>query len=60
MLYQAVLNIDPKRPDWPQRDRFVLSKGHAVPAQYAAMAQAGYFPHAELSTLRDLLRKIEH
>ena len=45
---------DPKRPDWPDRDRLVLSKGHAVPALYAAMARAGYFPEAALTTLRKL------
>jgi transketolase len=45
---------DPKRPDWPDRDRLILSKGHAVPALYAAMAQAGYFPEEWLITLRKL------
>ena len=45
---------DPKRPDWPERDRLILSKGHAVPALYAAMARAGYFPEDQLITLRKL------
>jgi transketolase len=45
---------DPKRPDWPDRDRLILSKGHAVPALYTAMAQAGYFPEERLITLRKL------
>jgi transketolase len=45
---------DPRRPDWPERDRLVLSKGHAVPAVYAAMATAGYFPESQLITLRKL------
>ena len=45
---------DPKRPDWPERDRLILSKGHAVPAMYAAMARAGYFPEERLITLRKL------
>jgi transketolase len=45
---------DPKRPDWPDRDRLILSKGHAVPAMYAAMARAGYFPEERLITLRKL------
>ena len=45
---------DPKRPEWPDRDRLVLSKGHAVPALYAAMARAGYFPEERLITLRKL------
>jgi transketolase len=48
------LRHDPKRPDWPDRDRIVLSKGHAVPALYAAMAAAGYFPEERLLTLRKL------
>jgi len=51
-LYFHVLNIDPERPDWPDRDRFVLSKGHACPALYAALARRGYFDPAHLSTLR--------
>ena len=45
---------DRHRPDWPERDRLVLSKGHAVPAVYAAMAHAGYFPPERLVTLRKL------
>ncbi len=45
---------DPKRPDWPERDRLILSKGHAVPAMYAAMARAGYVPEERLITLRKL------
>jgi transketolase len=48
------LRHDPKRPDWPDRDRVVLSKGHAVPALYCAMAAAGYFPEEQLITLRKL------
>jgi transketolase len=48
------LRHDPKRPDWPDRDRIVLSKGHAVPALYAVMARAGYFPEQQLITLRKL------
>jgi transketolase len=43
VLYGEVLNIDPKRPDWPNRDRFVLSKGHAGACVYAALAEAGFF-----------------
>jgi transketolase len=53
-LYFNVMRIDPQRPDWPQRDRFVLSKGHAAPVQYAALAERGYFPVSELNTLRKL------
>jgi transketolase len=48
------LRHDPRRPDWPDRDRIVLSKGHAVPALYAVMARAGYFPESQLVTLRKL------
>ena len=51
-LYFHVLNIDPERPDWPDRDRFVLSKGHACPALYAALARRGYFDPAHLNMLR--------
>lgn len=51
-LYFARMRHDPKRPHWEERDRFVLSKGHAVPALYAVMAEAGYFPREELLTLR--------
>jgi transketolase len=48
------LRHDPKRPEWADRDRIVLSKGHAVPALYAVMAKAGYFPEERLITLRKL------
>jgi transketolase len=48
------LRHDPQRPDWPDRDRIVLSKGHAVPALYTVMARSGYFPEAQLITLRKL------
>jgi transketolase len=48
------LRHDPRRPDWPDRDRIVLSKGHAVPALYTVMARAGYFPEDRLITLRKL------
>jgi len=51
-LYFDVLNIDPARPGWEGRDRFVLSKGHACPALYSALARRGYFPPGELLTLR--------
>ncbi len=51
-LYFRVLNHDPKNPDWPERDRVVLSNGHIVPVRYATMARAGYFPVEELMTLR--------
>src|ERR1700691_5145215 len=51
-LYFKVLNHDPKDPDWPERDRLVLSNGHIVPVRYAAMAHADYFPLEETKTLR--------
>lgn len=53
-LYRHVLRHDPKRADWADRDRFVLSKGHGVPALYATLALHGYFDEAELMTLRRL------
>ena len=49
-LYFDVLRIDPERVDWPERDRFILSKGHSCIALYAVLAQRGYFPVEELST----------
>lgn len=53
-LYFHALKHDPKNPQWEDRDRFVLSKGHGVPVVYAAMAIAGYFPRDLLSTLRQV------
>jgi transketolase len=49
-LYFRVLRIDPGRPDWPERDRFVLSKGHSGVALYTVLAMRGYFPESELAT----------
>lgn len=51
-LYFKILNHDPKNPDWPDRDRLILSNGHIAPIRYAAMARSGYFPVKELKTLR--------
>src|SRR3990167_1941495 len=51
-LYFRVLRHDPKNPDWPERDRLVLSNGHIVPVRYATMAHAGYFPVEECLSLR--------
>lgn len=51
-LYFGVMNIDPKNPEDPERDLFMLSNGHTVPVQYAAMAEAGFFSESELMTLR--------
>lgn len=53
-LYFGEMNIDPENPDMKGRDKFVLSKGHAVPAQYAALAERGYFPVSDMMTLRKL------
>ncbi len=53
-LYWRILRFRPLDPDWKDRDRFVLSKGHAAPVLYAALAELGYFPKAELATLRQL------
>ena len=53
-LYFRVMNIDPARPDWPDRDRFILSKGHACPVWYAALAERGYYDKKHLHTLRKL------
>lgn len=58
-LYFHVLRHDPKNPEWPDRDRFVLSKGHAVPAVYAVMAEAGYLKKEELATLRQLGSRLQ-
>jgi transketolase len=44
VLYDHVLRIDPARPDWPDRDRFILSKGHACAGLYAALAERGFIP----------------
>ena len=51
-LYFRVMRHDPANPHWPDRDRFILSKGHAAPVLYAALAESGYFPLEWLTTLR--------
>ena len=51
-LYHKELNVDPANPQWADRDRFVLSKGHTAPGMYAAMAHRGFFPVEDLLTLR--------
>ncbi len=53
------LNIDPKNPEMPDRDRFLLSKGHAAPVLYAALARRGFFPFEELKTLRQLDSRLQ-
>lgn len=59
LYFGGVLRHDPERPEWPERDRFVLSKGHGVPVQYAALALAGYFPLDELRTLRRIDSRLQ-
>jgi transketolase len=54
VLYFGVMRIDPARPDWVDRDRFVLSKGHAAPIYYAALAERGYFAEELLATYDEL------
>ena len=58
-LYFDIMNIDPARPDWSERDVFFLSNGHCVPVQYAVMAERGYFPLEELQTLRKLGSRLQ-
>jgi len=58
-FYFNILNHRPKEPDWEDRDRLVLSNGHIVPVQYVAMAYAGYFPVAELKTLRKINSRLQ-
>ena len=58
-LYFRIMKHDPENPGWPDRDRFIMSKGHAVPIVYAAMARTGYFPVDELMTLRKLNSRLQ-
>ncbi len=58
-LYFTVMRIRPEDPGWPERDRLVLSKGHAAPALYAVLAERGYFPVEELWTLRKLGSRLQ-
>ena len=53
-LYFKLLRHKPSDPEWADRDRFILSKGHGAPALYAALARTGYFPVEALKTLRKL------
>lgn len=54
LYFGDILRVDPKDPDWPERDRFILSKGHVAPVVYSVLARKGFFPVEELSTLRQL------
>ena len=53
-LYFKEMNIDPENPDKPDRDKFILSKGHAGPVQYAALGERGYYPVEDMMSLRKL------
>ena len=59
LYFGGILRYDPKNPHWPERDRFILSKGHAAPLLYAVLAEAGYFPNEQLATLRKLGSPLE-
>lgn len=58
-LYFNIMKLDPKNPEWEERDLFFLSNGHCVPVQYAAMAERGYFDKSELLTLRKLGSRLQ-
>ncbi|MHC1685756.1 MAG: transketolase [Clostridiaceae bacterium] len=59
VLYFKEMNVDPNNPKNPDRDRFVLSKGHAAPAIYAVLAEKGFFPKEELKTLRKINSRLQ-
>lgn len=59
LYFGGVMHHDPKNPSDNSRDRFILAKGHAAPALYAVLAEAGYFPHEELMTLRKLGTRLQ-
>jgi transketolase len=58
-LYFKVMKHDPANPQWEDRDRFILSKGHAAPVLYAALSQCGYLPESELCTLRKIDSRLQ-
>jgi len=58
-LYFHFMHVDPKYPHWPDRDRFILSKGHACPVLYATLARKGFFPVNELCTLREINGRLQ-
>lgn len=58
-LYFKHMRVDPENPNWEDRDRFVLGKGHAAPALYAALAIKGFFPEEELLTIRKLHSRLQ-
>ncbi|ATW25929.1 transketolase [Candidatus Formimonas warabiya] len=59
VLYFHEMRVDAQNPAWPERDRFVLSKGHAAPVLYAALAEKGFFPKEDLWTLRKIGSKLQ-
>jgi transketolase len=59
LYFGGIMRYDPKRPNWPERDRFILSKGHAAPALYTVLAEAGYFNPELLQTLREIGSSLE-
>lgn len=59
LYFGGILRHDAKSPHWPERDRFILSKGHAAPLLYSVLAEAGYFPREQLATLRKLGSPLE-
>ena len=58
-LYYTQMNVDPKNPQWADRDRLVLCKGHAAPMLYRVLAEKGYFPVEEMATLRDFETRLQ-
>lgn len=58
-LFFQEMRVDPNAPAWPERDRFILSKGHAAPVLYAALAEKGYFPKEELLGLRQTGHRLQ-
>ena len=58
-LYFHVMRVNPQRPDWPERDRLLVSKGHACPGLYAALALRGYFPQEELDSFRCINSRLQ-
>jgi transketolase len=59
LYFGGLLRHDPQKPEWPDRDRFILSKGHGAPILYAALAERGYFPVDELMTLRQVNSRLQ-
>ena len=59
LLYFKILKVDPEKPQWEARDRFILSKGHAAPMLYIVLANRGYFPEQELFSLRQLGSRLQ-